>query len=202
MYAVSTSPAVPTRDTYHHGDLRAALIASATQLLESGEPFSLRAVARNAGVSATAPYRHFADREALESALAVEGFKELTIELAGGGIPTSVEDLGRLGVIYVNFALDRPALFKLMFGHECDDTNDERVAAAGGLHVLLGGVLERVFPDTPAADRDNLAVGAWGLVHGLAFLHLDGKLSATSRANVAKQVTSSVAVVFAAQPSA
>ena len=66
-----------TRSGYHHGDLRAALLANASEMLESGESFSMRALAKRAGVSAAAPYRHFDDREALESALAVEGFDGL-----------------------------------------------------------------------------------------------------------------------------
>lgn len=197
---VSTTSTRGTRDTYHHGDLRAALITAATQLQEAGEPFSLRAVARLAGVSPTAPYRHFADRDALESALAVQGFADLTDALRAAGVATSVEDLGRLAVVYVDFALDRPALFKLMFGQPCDDRNDERVVAAARLGDLLSSALAGVFTDTAPGDLETLAVGAWGLVHGLAFLHLDGKLPATPRDAVAGRVRSAVAAVFAAQP--
>lgn len=192
MCAVSTSTAAPAAERYHHGDLRAALLEAAAQLLEAGEPFSLRAIARRAGVSATAPYRHFADRQALESALAVEGFKELGVALAAKGAPTSVADLAELAVEYVDFALDRSELFRLMFGQPCDDTNDQRVAAAGDLHVLLADVLRGAL-HTATDDRlDALATGAWGLVHGLAFLHLDGKLDATDRRAVAERVRAAV----------
>lgn len=173
---------------YHHGDLRATLLATAMRMLEQGEPFSLRAVARRAGVSPTAPYRHFADREALESALATEGFRDLKARLLEGrSLPSSASELAELGIAYVDFALRRPELFRLMFGKPCDDTNDQRVRAAAELHELLALALARVFPD---ADAPSLATAAWGLVHGLAFLHLDGKLSATPRKDVASRVRS------------
>lgn len=188
------------RGTYHHGDLRAALLATATQLLEEGEPFSLRAVARGAGVSPTAPYRHFSDREALETAVAVDGFRRLAAVLDEPGAPTSTHDLGDLAVRYVEFALDHPAVFRLMFGQECDDSNDDRVVAAGQLRELLGGALAGVFPGVDPQTQRDLAVGSWALVHGLAFLHLDGKLPAHPRAEVSARVRAALAAVLAAEP--
>lgn len=191
--------AVPTsvRGSYHHGDLRAALLASATDLLEAGEPFSLRAVARSAGVSATAPYRHFADREALESALAVDGFTSLASALPADG-PRTIEDLAELAVAYVGFALDRPALFRLMFGQECATDDDERAIAAVQLRDQFRSVLTDIFPG--AQDIDALAVGAWGLVHGLAFLHLDGKLDGADREAMRTRVRSAVTAVLTGAP--
>lgn len=122
---------------YHHGNLRASLLSAAMRMLEQGEPFSLRAVARRAGVSPTAPYRHFADREALESALAAEGLRALKADLTTDRtMPESVSDLADFGVAYVNFALRRPALFRLMFGGECDTENADRVRAAAEVHEL------------------------------------------------------------------
>ncbi|QSQ15691.1 TetR/AcrR family transcriptional regulator [Myxococcus landrumensis] len=182
---------------YHHGDLRAALLEAAMQMLEEGEPFSLRAVARRAGVSPTAPYRHFADREALESALATEGFRDLKARLTEGrALPSSAAELAELGVAYVHFALQRPALFRLMFGQPCSDASDQRVQAAAELHELLALVLGRVFPD---ADVPSLATAAWGLVHGLAFLHLDGKLATTPRKDVATRVRSAFEAILSAK---
>ncbi|MFJ1751904.1 TetR/AcrR family transcriptional regulator [Kitasatospora sp. NPDC088134] len=173
---------------YHHGDLRAALLSAAMELLEGGEPFSLRAVARRAGVSPTAPYRHFKDRDALESALAVEGFRDLLADLGGGrGLPASPSDLAEFAVAYVAFALRRPVLFGVMFGKPCDDADDERVRAAGALHELLADALERVLPE---ADAPALASAGWGLAHGLACLHLDGKLPAAPEEGVADRVRS------------
>lgn len=180
---------ISVRSSYHHGNLRSALLDAAMEMVEAGEQFSLRAVARRAKVSQTAPYRHFSDREALESALAVRGFHELGNELSLDGSPaTSEETLIEFGVIYVNFALTHPGLFKLMFGQECDRENDERVLASGHLHALLAGSLRGIFPH---ADHDNLATALWALVHGLAFLHLDGKLPSHSDDDVAARVRAS-----------
>ncbi|GAA1793834.1 TetR/AcrR family transcriptional regulator [Leucobacter iarius] len=186
------------RPAYHHGDLRTALLDAASEMLEAGEPFSLRAVARRAEVSQTAPYRHFADREALESALAVRGFHELRERLSLTGAPADSEDeLVGFAVAYVRFALDRPALFALMFGQECDDRNDERVLAAGELRALLADSLTGLYPE---ADRDALATALWSMTHGLAFLHLDGKLAADSPESVAERVRDSFTALRALAP--
>ncbi|MFC0672991.1 TetR/AcrR family transcriptional regulator [Brachybacterium hainanense] len=163
--------------SYHHGDLRAALVASAVEMLESGEPYSMRAVARRAGVSPTAPYRHFPDRDALDSAVAVEGFRDLRRALAEAleedtGTAEPFDVLARLAVAYVGFALHRPAVFRLMFGHECDEEDSDRVQASQALHALLGDVLARLVPEQTSPA---LATALWSLAHGMAFLHLDGK---------------------------
>src|SRR6266700_1692801 len=102
-------------DTYHHGDLRAACLRAARELLEeSGSAgLSLRAVARRAGVSPTAPYRHYADRDALASAVAAEGYRELAGYLAAAHpSPSTPEELAAVAVAYVRFALGHPALFR------------------------------------------------------------------------------------------
>lgn len=173
---------------YHHGDLRAALLSAAMEMLETGEPFSLRAIARRAGVSPTAPYRHFKDRDALESALAVEGFRDLLTDLTEGrNPPASLQDLAEFAVAYVAFALRRPALFRVMFRKPCDDADDERAKAADALHQLLTDALDQVFPE---ADASALASAGWGLAHGLSCLYLDGKLQAASSEEVAERVRS------------
>ncbi|MFT3695901.1 MAG: WHG domain-containing protein [Kofleriaceae bacterium] len=183
-----------TTKNYHHGDLQATLLATAMRMLERGEEFSLRAVARKAGVSQTAPYRHYADRAALESALAAQGFRDLKADLLGDNkAPMSVARLGDFAVAYVAFALRRPTLFRLMFGNKCDDTNDERVRATAELHTLLAVALARVFPD---ADAPALATAAWGLVHGLAFLHLDGKLAAGNPAETSARVRGALMAIL------
>ncbi|WP_246019062.1 TetR/AcrR family transcriptional regulator [Saccharothrix australiensis] len=182
------------KSAYHHGDLRAALLASAMRMLEAGEPFSLRAVAREAGVSPTAPYRHFADRDALESALAAQGLRDLKADLTEGRTPpTSVADLGELAVGYVEFALRRPALFRLMFGNACDQGSEERVKAAGEIRELLELAMALVFP---TGDRQALASAGWALAHGLAYLYLDAKLPAGTRAEIADHVRAAVAAIL------
>jgi AcrR family transcriptional regulator len=185
---------------YHHGDLRAACLRAARELLEEdgGAGLSLRAVARRAGVSPTAPYRHFANREVLVSAIAAEGYRELAGYLAGAHpAPLTPADLATVAVAYVRFALEHPALFRVMFSEPCDPGNDERVAATAVISAYVDGLVRRAFPDTGAgADVGALSSAVWALVHGLAFLHLDGKLDASSDEAVADRVRAAVHAVF------
>lgn len=187
-----------SKATYHHGDLRAALVHAAMELLEeSGEAdLSLRAVARRAGVSAAAPYRHYADREALVSAVAAVGYRELAQRLAAAHpSPSTPDQLASVAIAYVQFALERPALFRIMFTEPCDRDNDERVAATAAVSQYVRAIVERTFPQ---ADTDALATAIWALVHGLAFLHLDGKLDASTPQVVAAQVTAAIHALVAA----
>ncbi|WP_350258882.1 TetR/AcrR family transcriptional regulator [Scrofimicrobium sp. R131] len=190
--------------TYHHGDLRAALLTAAVELLELGEPFSMRAVARRAGVSQTAPYRHFADRAALDNAVAAAGFDDLTSELSAAlaTMPEGAdleEVLSQLGVAYVMFALNRPAEFRIMFGNECDEADAERVLAAQKLHALLENVLAGEVPPDQVPDA---SLALWGMAHGLAFLHLDGKLRPSPVDEVQARVRAAVSGVLHLQASA
>jgi AcrR family transcriptional regulator len=189
---------MPSKAPYHHGDLRAALVRAALELLEeSGESaLSLRAVARCAGVSPAAPYRHYADREALVSAVAAVGYRELAERLAAAHpSPSTPEQLVGVAIAYVQFALERPALFRIMFGEPCDRDNDERIAATAAVSLYVRGIVERSFPQ---ADPEALATAIWALVHGLAFLHLDGKLDAPTPTVVAERVTAAIQALLAA----
>ncbi|RPA12359.1 TetR/AcrR family transcriptional regulator [Gordonia sp. OPL2] len=177
---------------YHHGDLPDALVRSAIELLEEGgaSALSLRAVARHAGVSTAAPYRHFPDRTALLSAVAAVGYTELAQDLvAVNPEPSSPEDLAAVAVAYVDFALRRPGMFRVMFTEGCDTSSPERVSAVAAVHDYLGSIVTRVLPDAPS---EAMATAIWALVHGLAFLHLDGKLDSTTDTEVAHQVSESV----------
>lgn len=178
--------AASTKAGYHHGDLRTTLLAASMRALEAGETFSMRSIAREAGVSATAPYRHFTDRDALESALAAQGLRDLTDELTSGReLPHTPEELRELAVAYVEFAMDRPALFRLMFGNACDTGSAERVEAADAIHELLRAAMAQVYPESDAAA---LATAGWALAHGMAYLYMDGKLHAESTAEIADHV--------------
>jgi AcrR family transcriptional regulator len=178
--------------TYHHGDLRASCVRAAMELLEEGgeTALSLRAVARRVGVSPAAPYRHYPDREALVSAVAAVGYRELAEKLAAAHpSPSTPEQMASVAIVYVQFALERPALFRIMFGEVCDRDNDERVAATAAVSLYLREIVGRCFPD---ADAEPMATAIWALVHGLAFLHLDGKLDAHTPAVVADRVTAAI----------
>lgn len=182
---------------YHHGDLRASLLTAAMRMLEEGEPFSLRALAREAGVSPTAPYRHFKDRDALESALAAQGLRDLKVDLTKGReLPATAADLGELAVAYVEFALRRPALFRVMFGNACDTGSAERVEAAAEIRDLLAVAMTRAFPDV---DADALASAGWALAHGMAYLYMDGKLQADSTEEIGERVRAAFAAILAAR---
>jgi AcrR family transcriptional regulator len=186
------------RAAYHHGDLRAALVGAAMDLLEEGgeAELSLRGVARRAGVSAAAPYRHYDDREALVSAVAAVGYRELAERLAAAHpSPSTPDELASVAVAYVQFALERPALFRIMFGQPCDRDSDERVAATAAVSLYVRGIVERTFPQ---ADSEALATAVWALVHGLAFLHLDGKLDAAAPSAVADRVTAAIQALLTA----
>ncbi|MFE3454276.1 TetR/AcrR family transcriptional regulator [Nonomuraea sp. NPDC059194] len=186
--------------SYHHGDLRAACLRAARELLEENGSagLSLRAVARRAGVSPTAPYRHYADRDALVSAVAAQGYRELAGHLvAAHPSPTTPDDLAAVAVAYVRFALEHPALFRVMFAEPCDPNNEERVTATAAISEYVRSIVRGAFP---GADPDALSTTVWALVHGLAFLHLDGKLDASTPEVVADQVSAAVHALFTASP--
>ncbi|EGD56256.1 TetR/AcrR family transcriptional regulator [Gordonia neofelifaecis] len=178
--------------TYHHGDLPTALVVAAIELLEEdgAGDLSLRAVARRAGVSTAAPYRHFPDRTALLSAVAAVGYTELGAALVEASPdPADADDLAEVAVAYVRFALDRPGLFRVMFAEGCDRTSPDRVAAVETIRAYLAAIVANTMPE---AEQEAMATSVWALVHGLAFLHLDGKLGTSPDDDVARTVTSAV----------
>ncbi|MVU77185.1 TetR family transcriptional regulator [Nocardia sp. ET3-3] len=186
------------RTPYHHGDLPAALVRAAIELLEEGgsNELSLRAAARRAGVSIAAPYRHFADRQALLSAVAAVGYRELAAHLIGAHpAPETVEDLAAIAVAYVQFAMQRPGLFRVMFVEPTDPDSPDQVAAVDAIHEYLRYIVGHAFPDL---DPDDGAKAMWSVAHGLAFLHLDNKLDASSPEIVADTVRRVVRATLAA----
>ncbi|PKV98553.1 TetR family transcriptional regulator [Nocardia fluminea] len=182
--------------SYHHGDLPSALVRAAVELLEEdgAADLSLRAAARRAGVSTAAPYRHFADRDALLSAVAAVGFRALAEQLvAASAEPSTPEDLATIAVAYVRFALARPALFRVMFSDPCDPTSPERVAATTAIHDYVQAIVRKIYP---TADEESLTNAMWALVHGLAFLYLQGKFDAAADAELENRVRSTVFAII------
>lgn len=155
--------------TYHHGDLRNALLEAARALLEEGPlaELSLRAVARRAGVSHAAPYRHFPNHEALLVELATEGFVELRGEIVGAASAKGAESdrIAKIGAAYMRFVARRPALARLMFGPQLP--NRERFPELGAAADSVGGEIGTALHD-PA-----LGLAVWAAVHGLAMLILE-----------------------------
>ncbi len=169
--------------SYHHGDLRSALVDEGLKLLgeSDAEHLSLREVARNVGVSATAVYRHFPDKQALLSALSFEGGKHLAerqrvVQDAAGGGLAGFDAIGRE---YVRFAVENPALFRLMmtkarYGAMLEVRNE----GDGGLGLLRQNVDALAADDISEDQKRTRAVQAWAIVHGLAMLILDGQIPA------------------------
>ena len=162
---------------YHHGDLYAALLAAAeAELTQKGiEAFSLRAVAKRAGVSHAAPAHHFKDVTGLLTALAAEGFRAFlaTQKVREAFQSTPRARLEAAGLGYVDFALARPALFRLIFSSKRPDFDDPALCAAAdaAYHHLVD--LVAALGGTPT---DVMAV--WSLAHGAADLMAGGRLQA------------------------
>ena len=185
----------PDARGYHHGDLRRALLDAAEALMAEGEDDpSLRAVARRAGVSHAAPYKHFADRHALKAGVAERGFAALGTAMQEAAKTADGRPLKAIGRAYVAFALARPARYRLMFGPEFAQgrTTPELDRAARAAFEAL--VATQRTDAAPAGDRTT-AVAYWSLVHGLATLLIDGRVAVpddTDPLHFAEQVLGSL----------
>ncbi|MEO8336302.1 MAG: TetR/AcrR family transcriptional regulator [bacterium] len=175
------TPKAPPR-AYHHGDLRAALIQGALDLLRDEGPaaLTLRGVARAAGVSQAAPYRHFADRRALVAAVAEEGFRMLQTAMLEG-VQKAEGRLGfkQIAIAYVQFGHEHPAEYRIMFGPEVarhDELPDLRETSSAVLGFVQTGI-ERLQADglIGAGDPAAMAATTWSMLHGLVMLSLDGQ---------------------------
>jgi AcrR family transcriptional regulator len=173
------------KGAYHHGDLRNALLAAGRGLLaEGGTPaLSLREVARRAGVSHAAPYRHFASKEALLAAIAEGGFVALAAELerAAGRARSRLERVRRMGEGYVRFALAHPAEVQTMFGAFQGDPAawppGLPPAAQRAFGLLVGGVkAAQEAGEIAGKDPIPAAVAAWSAAHGVSLLLLQNGL--------------------------
>jgi AcrR family transcriptional regulator len=164
---------------YHHGDLRSALVATGLEMLAQGtvEHVSLREIARRAGVSATAVYRHFPEKGALLLALAAAGHEQLGAEQAIAAAQGGAAGFAATGQAYVRFALANPALFRLMFASTPMQVHSGQTLPEGSAAWLLH---QGVVHSLPAnATPETVFAGmlrAWSLVHGLAMLILDQQI--------------------------
>jgi AcrR family transcriptional regulator len=177
MTAAKKSTTKRANPTYHHGDLRLALRDAALAILEKNglAELSLRAVARKAGVSHAAPYRHYPNHEALLVELASEGFQELrkNVATAASAPNSKVDRITGIGGAYMRFAARKPALAKLMFGPQIPnrDKYPELSEAAEAIGVEIGSALE----------DQALGLAVWAAVHGLAMLTLDNVIDLGQR---------------------
>lgn len=168
--------------TYHHGDLRAALLKAAEEeLTEKGrDRFSLRSVAKRAGVSHAAPAHHFGDVTGLMAALAASGFDRfLETQRARQKVASANprEQLLQAGFGYIDFAMAHPALFRLMFGKSWVEASDPalKTSADAAFNHLVKNVAAVTGgdPDTDQLTRTSVA-SVWAMVHGLADLMIGG----------------------------
>jgi AcrR family transcriptional regulator len=175
------SPSRP-KASYHHGDLRHALLEAALSLVaeRSVAELSLREVARRAGVTYAAPYHHFADKSALLAAVACQGFEGLVAELerAAARRTTLETELLAMAEAYVAFAIAHPSHYRVMFLPEVKESLDASALRAAGDRAF-GMLLERVArarPDTSEREHRVLATTVWAALHGLSLLTIDGVL--------------------------
>lgn len=177
---------VPKRPaTYHHGSLRSALLQAAERILERDglQGLTLRAAAREAGVSHAAPKNHFGDLAGLLSDLAAAGFHQIAATMQAGARATDPpgERLKAIGRGYVAFARAHPGLFQLMYRSERLNMGRPALgdAVMASARVLFGGVAAVREQDLSAAltlAQAAHVASAWSLVHGFAMLLLDGRL--------------------------
>jgi len=186
-----------TAQSYHHGNLRQALLERAVELARAGGPdaVTVRDVQRAVGVSHSAAYRHYADRHALLGAVQQYGLGVLgdamlaaLAEVPNRG-PRRRRALARLratGKAYLNFAQTEPGLFRTAFSPEVAepvDGGDAQIEARHPFQILIGCIDDLVTVGVLAAHRrDGVAEAAWSAVHGLATLLIDGPLAAAEPA--------------------
>jgi AcrR family transcriptional regulator len=185
--------------TYHHGDLREAVLAAAAEVIarDGAEQLSLRSVATELGVSHTAPRHHFGSREGVFTALATQGFRGLAAAIdaasAAGG------SFAEVGAAYVEFAVAHPGQFAVMFRPDLTDADDPDLAAATErTSSQLRSGASAVTGASPA-DVALAATAAWSLVHGLATLLLSGAVDLDELTRVAGGDLHAVAVRTAEQ---
>lgn len=167
--------------SYHHGNLRRALIDAALEIIgEHGvKALSIREVAKKAGVSHAAPYRHFRDKEDLLSAVAIEGFDMVikdTLERFERFRDNPLERFRQSGLAYIDFAAAHPSHYRVMFS-----SSEQNVTAEVDKHsreafmILYTSIAEcQEKKLVRAQDTFELAMAAWSLVHGYAMLVIDG----------------------------
>jgi AcrR family transcriptional regulator len=172
----------PKQRPYHHGDLRAALIRAALQLVEQHgvKGLALSDAARLAGVSVAAPYRHFTDKEALLAEIAAEGFRLFRDALATAAQShpkDKVKRLVEMGVAYVEFALQHRSHFKVMWESGISKEKYPEVGqAAHEAYLLLEKAANELLPTAQPGRQQALVATAWSLVHGYASLALEQEL--------------------------
>ena len=176
-------PARKPRHSYHHGDLREALIQAALREAEQGGPeaISIKALAKTLGVSQPAPYRHFADREALLVSVTAEAFRQFNATLQEAlATSTRGPKLSRLAQAALVFGLERSGIYRLMFASQtmaCAAEDSELYIASRATLALVKDAL-----DAPVTERvrERHALQIWAALHGIVMLAQQGLLTGKS----------------------
>jgi AcrR family transcriptional regulator len=172
--AQAAAPASDCGRPYHHGDLSRALVAAGRRILEADGPdaLSLRAVAREAGVSPAAPYHHFKDKGELLNAVASEGWEELGQAIAKARAATTDPRaaIDEIGVAYVCFARQNPALYRIMYRSACDRETmpDTAKKNEGGWGQVAEAILEAGVNPEDKREMQLIQIAAWCTAHGVA----------------------------------
>ena len=190
---------MPKKKSYHHGDLKNALIKAGVEILakDGVSGLSLRKVAKRVGVSHAAPYAHFVDKQALIAAISTEGFRQLyeqVNEVAEKYKSQPAKQMVEAAWTYVQFALDDRDRFKVMFSGVLEKEKDypEFVAEAHRNFQLVKTIIEanQAAGVLRSGPSDLAALSAWGSIHGFIMLLLEGQISRTilNRASLRKLV--------------
>ncbi|HEX4199124.1 MAG TPA: TetR/AcrR family transcriptional regulator [Caulobacteraceae bacterium] len=169
-----TESAAAENKPYHHGDLRRALLEAAQTVLEREGPggLSLRAVAREAGVSPAAPYHHFKDKDELMLAVGKAGFGKLNVALGAAATASAhlADRLSDIGMAYVEFAQDHPATYQVMYdcARRVDAMPDSNDHDGGGFEMVKDAIKEAAGGEISDIDVHLAAIASWCAVHGLA----------------------------------
>ena len=184
---------------YHHGDLRRAIVKAALEILKETQSldFSLRELARRAGVSHNAPYKHFTDKRELLAAVSAAGFemlaKRMGREIAKAG--SARNQMFAMLRAYIDHGVENPALYNLMFGGYLSGPDHERPVIelveaektkALLSEIIVAGGLGRPIPNTPRNERKiaGAILACWSLVHGLTLLLADGLVGPRTKSDV------------------
>jgi AcrR family transcriptional regulator len=167
-------------NTYHHGDLRDALVQAALQDAELGGPeaVNISALAKKLGVSQPAPYRHFADRDALLAAVTAEAFHQFTASLREAvRKPSQRSKLSRLAHATLDFGLRRHGIYRLMFASRIMANAPEGSELRGASKETFELLLETLGSPAPGYVRERHALTIWSALHGVVMLTEQGVLS-------------------------
>ncbi len=200
---------MPAKRPYHHGNLKPALLQAAVALIAEVGPaaFTLREVARRAGISHNAPYRHFSEKDELLAAVATEGFERLADALDEAAKPTrtrgpntALRRFQASGLAYIKFALHSPEHLQVMFDWPlAPDPYPELSASSNRAFTILVGAVEAAQREgsLPSGDPIPLACTAWSLVHGIAKLAIAKSLPFKSESEILRFAAHAIEMLHA-----